>query len=274
MQTSPPRREATLQIGGREARVHLLGPEAPGTPAMVLLHGAWGGAELHWAPIWDRLAERYRVVAPELPGFGHGGDEAARTIPELATWLGQVMTAVGVERAWIVGSAFGGGVAWQLARWSPGRAHGLVLINGGPPPAPTRLLRAFFRLGVARRFIRHAIKSGLFGPTALQRGFADPSRAPAELAALLAQADPPQLRALVEAIVRGGVALQGPAVPVLMLWGEADQLPGTDGGILERLRESGIEPSFESIPGAGHLPQLEKPAEVVARIVAFAASQP
>jgi 2-hydroxy-6-oxonona-2,4-dienedioate hydrolase len=270
METSPPRREATLQIGGRAARVHLLGPEAPGTPAMVLLHGAWGGAELHWGAIWDRLAERYRVVAPELPGFGHGDEGDPRTVPELATWLGQVLTAVGVERAWIVGSAFGGAVGWQLARWSPERANGLVLINGGPPPAPTRLLRAFFKLGVARRFIRHAIKNGLFAPSAIRRGFADPSRAPEALTTLLAETDPPQLRSLVEAIVRGGIALQGPAVPVLMLWGEADQLPGTDGGILERLRESGIEPSFESLPGAGHLPQLEKPEEVVARIVAFA----
>jgi pimeloyl-ACP methyl ester carboxylesterase len=263
-------RAETVQVGGSAARVHL-GGRADGD-AMVLLHGAWGGAAMHWAPIWDALGARHRLVAPELPGFGHGTIPGPTSIPALAAWVGQLLEALGIDRAWLVGHAFGGAVAWQLARKAPARAQGLVLIDGGPPPSPTRILRAFFKLGVARRFVRHALRSGLFGPRAIERGFADPSRAPAELAALLAQPDPPQLRTLVEAIVQGGVAIRGPAVPVLMVWGESDALPGTDGGTLERLRDAGIEPSFESIPGAGHLPQLEAPAAVVERILAFVAA--
>jgi 2-hydroxy-6-oxonona-2,4-dienedioate hydrolase len=270
MENTTDMRAAALEVEGRPARVWLGGRDAPGAEAMVLLHGGWGGAALHWAPVWARLGERFRLVAPELPGFGHGAEPGPTTIPGYAVWVEKLLATLGIERAWLVGSAFGGAVGWQLAARSPARARGLVLIDGGPPPAQTRLLRAFFKLGLSRRFVRHALRNGLFGPQALQRGFEDPSRAPAELVALLAERDPPQLGALVEAISRGGVALRGPTAPVLMLWGEADQLPGTDGGTLERLRDAGNEPSFESIAGAGHLPQLEKPAEVVEKILAFA----
>lgn len=265
-------RETTLRVDGHDARVLAGGRDAPDADGMLLLHGAWGGAAMHWSPIWDRLGQRFRLLAPELPGYGHGTPPGPATIPDLAAWLERVLDAAGLDRAWIVGHAFGGAVGWQLARKAPRRARGLVLVDGGPPPSPTRILRAFFRLGVARRFVRHALKNGLFGPRAIERGFDDPSRAPAELTALLAQPDPPQLGALVDAILGGGVAVRGPAVPVLMLWGESDRLPGTDGGTLERLRDAGIEPSFESIPGAGHLPQLERPAEVAERILAFVTS--
>lgn len=265
-------RESSLLVEGREARVLVGGRDAPDAEAVVLLHGAWGGAAMHWSPIWEALGARHRLVAPELPGFGHGTAPGPTSIPALAAWVERLLDAMGIARALLVGHAFGGAVGWQLARKAPSRARGLVLIDGGPPPSPTRILRAFFKLGIARSFVRNALRNGLFGKRAIERGFEDPSKAPAELVALLAQPDPPQLRTLTEAIVQGGVAIRGPAVPVLMIWGESDALPGTDGGTLERLRDAGIEPSFESISGAGHLPQLEKPAEVAAAILAFAAA--
>jgi pimeloyl-ACP methyl ester carboxylesterase len=34
--------------------------------ALLLLHGAWAGAEVHWAGVWDRLAADHRVVAPDV----------------------------------------------------------------------------------------------------------------------------------------------------------------------------------------------------------------
>lgn len=42
------------------------GGEGPRT--VLLLHGGWMGAALHWSGVWDRLAQRARVVAPDLPG--------------------------------------------------------------------------------------------------------------------------------------------------------------------------------------------------------------
>src|SRR5574341_99087 len=254
MDTTGGVRVVTLEVEGRTARLHVGGREGPDAETVLLLHGAWGGAALHWAPIWDRLSERFRVVAPELPGFGHGTDPGPHTIPEFAKWCLQLLGALAVEGAWLVGHGFGGAVAWQLATRAPERARGVVLLNGGPPPPQPWLLRKFFKLGMARGFVRHALKNGLFGESAVSRGFADPSLAPVELVQLLAQADPPQLRTLVEAIVSGGYTGSQPMVPVMMLWGEADSLPGTDGGAMDRLVEADRSPRFESIPGAGHLP--------------------
>lgn len=261
----------TLQVEGRAARLHVGGRQEPDAETIVLLHGAWGGAALHWSSIWTRLGERFRVIAPELPGFGHGTEPGPLTIPAFATWVLELLRALAIERAWLVGHAFGGAVGWQVATRTPERVPGLVLLNGGPPPPQPWLLKKFFQLGMARAFVRHALKNGLFGRSAVSRGFADPSRAPAELVQLLAQPDSPQLRTLVEAIVRGGYTLGQPRVPVMMIWGEADSLPGTDGGAMDRLLAADNTPRFESIPDAGHLPQLEQPAEVVGRILELTA---
>jgi pimeloyl-ACP methyl ester carboxylesterase len=264
-------RERVLEIGGRAARVHVGGLEAPDAPVMVLLHGAWGDAALHWGKIWDRLGERFRVVAPELPGFGHGSAEGPLTVRDFATWLDELLTALSIDRAWLVGSAFGGAVGWQLATRSPARIHGLILLNGGPPPPQPWLMRKLFdRRFIARRMVRHALRKGLFGPLAIARGFADPSRAPESIRALIAQPDPPQMRILLETIIRGGATEGEPRVPVMILWGESDRLPGTDSCTMDRLVDNGNKPRFETLPGAGHLPQLEKPAEVVERILSFA----
>jgi 2-hydroxy-6-oxonona-2,4-dienedioate hydrolase len=260
-----------LQIQGRAARVHLGGPADGGAGTILLLHGAWGGAELHWGAIWERLAERHRVVAPELPGFGHGTDAGPSTIPDLSAWTVALLDALEVPQGWIVGNGFGGAVAWQLAVKAKGRAQGLVLLNGGPPPDQPWLLRKFFALGMARGFVRHALKNGHFGPLAIARGFADPARAPAGLAALLAQPDPAPLRVATDAILRGGVTPAAPRIPALLIWGEADRLPGTDPGAMDRLLRVDVQPRYETLADAGHLPQVEQPAAVAEFILGFLA---
>jgi pimeloyl-ACP methyl ester carboxylesterase len=272
METTAPVIAATLSVEGRAARIHVGGRSDPAAEPILLLHGGWGDAALHWGPIWDRLAERFRVVAPELPGFGHGTAEGPRDVPGLAGWCGALLDALGIERAWVAGNGFGGALGWQLAVVARPRVLGLALLNGGPPPPQPWLLRKFLALGVARPFLRHALRNGLLGPVALARGFADPARAPAALRALLDDAEPPPLALLVDAAVRGGATGKAPRVPVAMLWGEADRLPGTDALAMDRLEGAGNPPAFSTLPGAGHVPQLERPAEVAEWLLAFAAA--
>lgn len=264
----------TLLVKGHAVRVFDGGATGREAETIVLLHGAWGGASLHWSGIWGPLSERFRVVAPELPGFGHGSDEGPLTVPAFAAWVAELLAALGLERAWLVGQGFGGAVGWQLATTAKERARGLVLLNGGPPPPQPWLIRKFFERGFARAFIRHALRNGIFGPKAIERGFSDPARAPAELRALIAQRDAPQLGVLVQTILRGGATEDEPRVPVMMIWGEADRLPGTDSCAMDRLVDAGNAPRFETLPGAGHLPQVEAPAAVVERIFSFVAAHP
>jgi pimeloyl-ACP methyl ester carboxylesterase len=64
---------------------------------LVLLHGGWGGAQLHWAPVWDELARTFRVIAPELPGFAEASPQAPRSLTGAAAWWTPVVAAEGVR---------------------------------------------------------------------------------------------------------------------------------------------------------------------------------
>jgi len=39
-------------------------------PALLLLHSAWGDAEMSWASVWNELSRSFTVIAPDMPGFG------------------------------------------------------------------------------------------------------------------------------------------------------------------------------------------------------------
>jgi pimeloyl-ACP methyl ester carboxylesterase len=101
----------------------------PGAPAVVLVHGlvvsCW-----YMAPTARRLAPRFRVLAPDLPGFGRSpGPRAVLTIPELADALGRWLTARGIGRAAFVGNSVGCQIAADFAARYPERADRLVLLG-------------------------------------------------------------------------------------------------------------------------------------------------
>ena len=122
---------AEITVDGRPTFVWTGGAGDP----LLLLHGAWAGAEVHWAPVWDRLAEEHRVVAPDFPGLAYDAPWVPRSFGEAVRWVEQVLDAIDAPRAWIVGNSFGAALAARVASQSPARCLGLVLVDGGPPPA-------------------------------------------------------------------------------------------------------------------------------------------
>lgn len=96
--------------------------------AVVLLHGAWSGARLHWGPVWDELAERFLVVAPDLPGLADETAAPTRSFDDTVAWIEQLLDAIGVQSAWMVGNSFGAAVAWRIAAQAPTRCRGLVVV--------------------------------------------------------------------------------------------------------------------------------------------------
>jgi pimeloyl-ACP methyl ester carboxylesterase len=100
----------------------------PGRPVVLLLHGWTASADLNFFPVYDRLAESYRVIAMDLRGHGRGmrsaepfsleacADDAAELLAQLQA--GPVIT---------VGYSMGGPVALLLARRHPGLVSALVL---------------------------------------------------------------------------------------------------------------------------------------------------
>lgn len=260
--------ELAIPVDGRPARVFVGGHGQP----LLLVHGAWGGAALHFRPVWDRLADRYRVIAPDLPGLGALDRAPLPTVGAYARWLGELLAALDVPSAWVLGSSFGAAIAARFAADRPGACAGLVLVNGAPLAPTPRPLKWVGENSVGRGLVRAKLKKDAFGPQTLERAFADVRRAPPELARLFAEPSPPALDALVDLQLEGGVAASYAVAP-LLLWGEEDRLPGTELSAARKLAASWPGATLVRVPRAGHLPQLEQPAELCEALDAFVAQQ-
>jgi|SRR5579859_2291878 len=130
-------RPETVSVGGRQAHLWRGGEGPP----LVLLHGTGADAERHWSPIWDRLAERYDVIAPDLPGCGGTQALGRSTLPSLVAWLDGLIDTLGAGPVRLAGIDVGACLARAYAANHPHRCDALVLINGGAlPSTPERLL--------------------------------------------------------------------------------------------------------------------------------------
>src|SRR5262249_22301241 len=157
----------------------------------------------HWAPVWDRLAARCRVIAPDLPRIAMREAAGPRSFAEYADWTARVLDSVGVREACIAGNSFGAGVAWCFASRHRIRCRGLVLVNGGRPvrfSKPVRWLLA--RTSVRQRVMRSLAKQA-YSPQSGLRAFVDPARIPAAVAAAFVQERPPQLDAVYDVLLGG-----------------------------------------------------------------------
>lgn len=247
-----------ITVDGQTARVHVGGQ---GTP-LLLVHGAWGGAEMHWGPVWERLAERFQVIAPELPGIGRTEQPGLGTPEECVRWLEGVLDGLGVSRAWCVGNSFGAAVSWVFAASRPGRCQGLVLVDGGPPPPMPALALKVMRLPGVRGAMRAMFKRAAWTEKAVEGAFADSKHIPAELRETLRPAVPRPMQTVLN-LISQPVTRARPGVKPLILWGEQDRLTGSDVNTGRKLHASLPGSRFELIPHAGHLPQVENPEAFV-----------
>jgi pimeloyl-ACP methyl ester carboxylesterase len=113
-----PAREPALVSGHLVSVRHWRGPD-PGSAAVVLVHGIVSGRYL--LPTGRVLARRYRVLAPDLPGFGQSWRPArSRDIDEQADVVAEVIENAGVDEPTVVGHSVGSQVAVSLAVRHPG----------------------------------------------------------------------------------------------------------------------------------------------------------
>src|SRR6266576_3347539 len=100
-------------------------------PPVVLIHGMVNSSR-HWEEVALRLADRYTVIAPDP--IGHGDSATPRgdySLGAHAAVIRDLLAAIGVDRATIVGHSLGGGVAMQFFWQFPQRTERLVLISSG-----------------------------------------------------------------------------------------------------------------------------------------------
>jgi pimeloyl-ACP methyl ester carboxylesterase len=140
----------TVSVVQREIELHgqrttyLEAGADSGGPVVVLLHGLASSSRT-WADAMPLLGRRAHVVAPDLLGHGRsakprGGDYS---LGAYAAGLRDLLVALGLDRATIVGHSFGGGVAMQFAYQFPEHTERLALVaSGGLGRHVTPLLRA------------------------------------------------------------------------------------------------------------------------------------
>lgn len=117
-------------------------------PTVLCLHG-FPELAVSWREQLAGLSDRYRVVAPDMRGYG-GTDAPSRVrdyaIDILARDVDELITALGVERVHLVGHDWGGAIAWEVAQRYPDRLLTLTVINCPPYQLMMRELTRFEQL--------------------------------------------------------------------------------------------------------------------------------
>ena len=125
------RTEHTLSLGGRQIHYTETGQGQP----LLLLHGGGPGASgvPNYSRNIDVLARHFRVIVPDMPGYGRSSKGLDRSDPfgDCARSMLALLDALQIERACVVGNSLGGACALRMALDQPERVAGLVLMGPG-----------------------------------------------------------------------------------------------------------------------------------------------
>ncbi|OQW51063.1 MAG: alpha/beta hydrolase [Candidatus Raskinella chloraquaticus] len=127
---SPPTRQHTVKIGNLDIFYREAGPKDG--PVVLLLHGFPSSSHMFRSLI-PRLADKYRVIAPDYPGFGESAVPPLTSFPytfeALTDIVDEFTKAVGASRYFLYMQDYGGPVGLRLAVKHPGRVRGLIIQN-------------------------------------------------------------------------------------------------------------------------------------------------
>ncbi len=259
---------ALVAAPGARAADLALRESGRGATTVVLIHGNYDDQGT-WAAVAPRLAQHFRVVTLDLPGFGQAPDlDGEATIEAKAEAVAQALTKAGVRRAVLVGHSYGGAVAAAFAAAHPERVAGLVLegANFVPSQAAPQAAQAVGRvLSAAAGGDAAAIEAAV--REALPRVLLAPGAVSDQTVARIAGAVGPQrLPALRRAA--GAFAVDGlpewlafsharRPFPVLAVWGLEDPLVPVAGA--EAVATAVPEARLVILGATGHAPHLERP---------------
>lgn len=241
-------------------------------PPIFLVHGLAGSANGFYK-LFFGLAKRFRrLYALDLPGHGFsplppsGPNPVTRQLELLEAFLREKVR----EPCVLVGTSLGGAMSMTLAARNPDRIRTLILIAPAgaqaPPEFYAELERAMSVRTVAdaralTRRLFHKVPMGmLLFASQLKRMYQIPPVKAAFADAQELSAVPPELLAKL-------------TMPVLLLWGSSERILPRDS--LHYFREH-LPPHsrIEVVEGFGHVPQMERPQELLARILRFVNEQP
>jgi pimeloyl-ACP methyl ester carboxylesterase len=250
-----------LTLSGRKARFWKGGSG----PALLLLHAAWGDAEMSWSRVWGRLAQSYTVIAPDLPGFGQSEKLTTPSLSGMATMLKELLDALHLDRVMVIGNSLGAGVAVKFENDHPKMVSQLVLVDGGYMPVIPGFLKKLVSLPGVNQGFRALIRSITFSRKTLNRSFANPAKLPAGFLEKIERTTMEYSRVSFDMIMNHNSPLSKPTASALLIWGSEDGLATLKQA--DAVQKWIPEAKLITIDGAGHMPQVEKPEEFVAAVM-------
>jgi pimeloyl-ACP methyl ester carboxylesterase len=240
----------------------------PAGPATLLLHGYTDNSR-SWSLLAPHLADR-RLIMLDLRGHGGSAAPACCYGPDsMAHDVAQVMDALGIPTADVIGHSMGSVTAATLAAWYPEKVRKLVLISTAvemPTGATDWLWDNVPSLPDPIDPNSQFMLDWYWNPNPVPADFIDRERA--ESAATPRAAWMGVLRGLT-AMDLGKVA-PDVSQPTLILWGDQDGF--FDAASQEVVRAAYPKAAYEAFPGFGHNMFWEIPDKVAAKIVPFLAA--
>ncbi len=232
-----------LRSGGQ--RLHYVegGVGAP----LILIHGLGASSRWWFSVLPELTAESFRVVVPDLPGFGRSPGPA-RSIAEAARAVIDLADRLGLGRFFLCGHSMGGAIALRIAADYGRRVRRMVLIAsaGIPGVGPTRVLG---RLVQPWSWCPPRFYGTLIGDI-IRAGPRNLLNAMAELRVYDVRPSLKRVRA-----------------PTLVIWGEKDSLTPLAHG--QRIVEGLPDARLEVLPRTRHLPMVREPDITAGLMVRF-----
>lgn len=245
-----------------------------GNVTIYLLHGIYGAKE-YWRFQTARLVERgYRVIAWEAPGYGLSALPENFSFDLVAEAGARLINATARERNVVFGHSMGGQITPRLIGKVPGKVQAAVISatigyfgnrtkeeqeefvrkRTAPPPAGTDPLTAQLMV------VNSMMSANASGPEVeLVRGVAAATPPKTVQAAVKAVQSYPETEAV--------AAIKALSVPTLLVAGEVDQTGHPAG--MKRVADMIARATFAIVPGSGHYPWAENPAEFNRHFFAF-----
>lgn len=261
--------------------IHVIEEGTPGRQVALLIHG-WSSSWYAMSPLVGLLAQRFRVLAVDLPGYGQSPRLAERTtIPQYADLLAELIAQVSDGPAVLVGHSMGGMTSVTMALRHPALVERMVLLG----PTITGKLSRYINAVVSPITLLERFGLGSFIVSFVERGIvglSDRIMRPASFAERtdITQNDYLRLREDARRPGQGKVRaecyyamrannLSGQLAkvdaPALVIWGAEDNtVPLRDAGVVA---DEWPNADLRILPKAGHWPQFEAP-QTTRRLVA------
>ena len=261
----------TIAVGDETWHYLEGGPED--AAVVLLLHG-FGGDKDNWTRFSRFLTDTYRVIAPDLPGFGESNRHAEwdYSLPPQRHRVRSFVEALGLEGFHVIGHSMGGHLAALYTHAYPGQVLSLALFNNSGVDAPDESdLRSALDDGhnpliVASpedfdRLLAFAAHEQPFIPWPLKGVMARQAMSHGEFNQSVFESLVSDTDSNLEPILADIEA------PVLILWGEHDRITDVSSiGVMQPLLPAA---QVVVMKGTGHLPMLEYPAETAGHYLGF-----